>query len=223
MNSVCLSTAYLAPVSYYCLMMSHDTVLVEQHENYIKQTYRNRANIMTANGTMPLTIPVEHSRGEKIPIRDLKISDHGNWRHLHWQALQSAYDKSPFFEYYADDFRPFYEDKPTTFLFDYNLRLQELVCGLINMHPQISLTASYEKEGDFVDMRNAVTPKKQSILNDIFAGQGETSDTVYWQVFAVRHGFVPDLSIVDLLFNMGPEALTVLHRYAKAMALQQNG
>ncbi len=223
MDTVCLSTAYLAPVSYYCLMMSYDKLLIEQHENYTKQTYRNRANIMTANGTMPLTIPVEHNGGEKTLIRDLRISNHGNWRHLHWQALQTAYDNSPFFEYYADDLRPFYEGKPTTFLLDYNLRLQELICRLINMRPQISLTTAYEKEGDFLDMRTTITPKKRSLLADLLKGESEPSPVPYWQVFASRYGFVADLSIVDLLFNMGPEALAVLHRCAQALAVKQKG
>ncbi len=221
MNTICLSTAYLAPVSYYCLLMAGDEVLIEQHENYTKQTYRNRANIMTANGVMPLTIPVVHRGGEKIPVRDLKISDHGNWRHLHWQALQAAYDKSPFFEYYADDFRPFYEGKPTTFLLDYNLKLQELVCGLIGMRPHVSLTTAYLKEGDFLDLRNAVSPKRPSLLDALAAGEDKTSPAAYWQVFAQRHGFVADLSIADLLFNMGPESLLVVHRCAQALAAQQ--
>lgn len=211
MKTVCLSTAYLAPISYYRQMLLHDTVLIEQYENYVKQTYRNRACIMTASGIMSLTIPVEHHGGEKTLVRDLRISDHGNWRHLHWQALQTAYDKSPFFEYYADDFRPFYESKPTVYLLDYNMRLQQLVCDLINLHLAVSLTTTYQKDGDFLDLRNAITPKRGCSLDGKGDIDGKSSVPEYYQVFAQRHGFTADLSIVDLLFNMGPEALLTLH------------
>lgn len=202
MKTICLSTAYLAPVSYYCQMMGAERVLIEQHEHYIKQTYRNRANIATANGVMPLTIPVEHAKGEKILMRDLRISDHGNWRHLHWQALQAAYDKSPFFEFYADEFAPFYEGKPTRFLLDFNMKMQELVTSLLNLSVTPTLTQTYEKEGDFTDLRYTISPKMPCTIEN---------QKPYYQVFAQRHGFMPDLSIVDLLFNMGPEALLVLN------------
>lgn len=206
MPTVCLSTAYLAPVSYYCQLMANERVLIEQHENYIKQTYRNRAIIATANGPMSLTVPVEHCKGQKIPIRDLRLSDHGNWRHLHWQAIQSAYDRSPFFEYYADDFRPFYEGRPTEFLLDFNMQLQQLICSLLNLDASPVLTDAYHAEGDFVDLRNAITPKSRLASEDIAAATLRS----YYQVFDQRHGFMADLSIIDLLFNMGPEALLVL-------------
>lgn len=222
MTTVCLSTAYLAPISYYCVLMGAGHVLLEQHEHYTKQTYRNRANISTANGVMPLTIPVEHQAGDKTPIRDLRISDHGNWRHLHWQALQAAYDKSPYFEYYADDFAPFYEGKPSVYLLDYNLKMQELVCNLINLRPNISLTDRYEAQGDFIDLRSAITPKlraKTPYTITTLATQPapDPAAHTYYQVFYGRHGFLPDLSVADLLFNMGPESLLVLRNSLRLM------
>ena len=203
MSTICLSTAYLAPVSYYTQLMAGERVVIEQCENYVKQTYRNRALIATASGVMPLTIPVEHKGGEKILMRDLRISDHGNWRHLHWQALQAAYDKSPFFEYYADDFRPFYEGRPTHYLLEFNQMLQQLVCSLLNLNVEPQLTQEYEKEGDFIDLRYDISPKKPCII---------ANPEPYYQVFAPSQGFLSDLSIVDLLFNMGPEALLVLKK-----------
>lgn len=206
MPTVCLSTAYLAPISYYCQLMANERVLIEQHENYIKQTYRNRAIIATANGPMAITIPVEHRKGEKIPIRDLRLSDHGNWRHLHWQAIQSAYDRSPFFEYYADDFRPFYEGRPTEYLLDFNTQLQQLVCSLLNLDTTPALTETYQAEGDFIDLRNAITPKTRLATTEA----GAPTLQPYYQVFSQRYGFLADLSIIDLLFNMGPESLIVL-------------
>lgn len=218
--TVCLSSAYLPPVSYFCCMMAADSVLIDGHEHYVKQTYRNRANIATSSGMMSLTIPVEHGRGEKMSVGNLKISEHGNWRHLHWQALQAAYDKSPFFEYYADDFRPFYEQKDECSLFDYNWRLQELVCSLVGLDCHVEQTSRYVAEGEFVDLRNVITPKSRDancIAKEMYdcLAEGEGLRGKYYQVFAERNGFLPDLSIVDLLFNMGPESLVVLNNHVE--------
>ena len=196
---IIVPSAYLAPVSYYALIAAHGReIFIEQHERYIKQTLRNRAVIATEAGKMTLSIPVEHSAG-KVLMRDIRISDHGNWRHLHWQALQSAYDRSPFFEYYADDFRPFYEDNAPRFLLDFNLRLQQTVCELLNLEWTPQLTDTYQETEQGKDFRNAK-----------IGGFIEEISQPYYQVFADRHGFLADLSIVDLLFNMGPEALLVL-------------
>lgn len=195
---IILPSAYLAPVSYYALLWAHGReVCIEQHEHYVKQTLRSRACIATAHGRECLTVPVVHNSVVKTPMRDIKISDHGNWRHLHWQALRTAYDKSPFFEFYADEFAHFYEERPTQWLLEFNMQLTQTVCALLGMEFTPTLTDEYRKEGDFVDMRDA------------------TFDTVqtppYYQVFAERNGFLGGLSIVDLLFNMGPESLLVLN------------
>ena len=122
-----LSSSYLAPVQYYSKLYMADDVVIEHHDNYVKQTYRNRCVITGANGPLPLTIPVEKPDAPKAPMRDIRISDHGNWRHLHWNALVSAYRTTPFFEYYEDDFRPFYEER-WEFLVDFNEALRQKVC-----------------------------------------------------------------------------------------------
>lgn len=197
------STAYLAPVSYYArLYAATDGARIEQWEHYVKQSYRNRCVIASAQGPLPLTIPTESNGGEKCLIRDVRISDHGNWRHLHWNAMEAAYRQSPFFEYYADDFRPFYEKK-YTFLLDFNEQLRQLVCQLIGFTPTVELSTEYfheVPEGD-TDLRTLIHPKHPL--------PGYTPHP-YYQVFKERHGFLPDLSIADLLFNMGPESLLVL-------------
>lgn len=200
-----LSTAYLAPVAYYsALYAARETgICIEQWEHYIKQTYRNRCVIATASGTLPLTIPTESNGGEKCLMRDVRISEHGNWRHLHWNALESAYRQSPFFEYYADDFHPFYEKK-YPFLLDFNEELRTFVCSLIGFTPQIELSNEYIHNPDDVDWRNAFHPKHNPQIPESFISNP------YYQVFSSRHGFLPNLSIVDLLFNMGPESLLVL-------------
>ena len=120
---VLLSTTYFGPVQWYQKLNRAEETLIEAHENYCKQTYRNRCVIATANGPQALTVPVERPADTDLnhcPIRDLRISDHGRWRQLHWNALQSAYSETPFFEYYADDLRPFF-DRRYEFLFDLSL------------------------------------------------------------------------------------------------------
>ena len=110
-KTVYLTSAYLAPVSYYAKLFAADKAYIERYDNYVKQTYRNRCVIAAADGPLALTIPTEKSDSLKCPMKDIRISDHGNWRHMHWNALVSNYRNSAFFEYYADDFRVFYEKK----------------------------------------------------------------------------------------------------------------
>lgn len=201
-----LSSTYLGPVSYYAKLYHAKHVFIEQYENYTKQTFRNRCLIATANGIQPLTIPTESNGGNKCLIKDIRISDHGNWRHLHWTAFESAYRQSPYFEYYADDFRPFYE-KRFNYLFDFNEQLRELVCSLIGFTPHIRVTENYQNPNTLTyveDLRELIHPKRNfRLLN-------QYQVVTYYQVFKSKHGFLPNLSIADLLFNMGPESLLIL-------------
>ena len=117
-------------------MAQYDAIYMEREENYIKQTYRNRCVLAAANGPLTLSVPIVKPDELKCPTKDIRISDHGNWRHLHWNALVSAYNMSPFFEYYADDFAPFYERR-FTFLFDFNeaLRLLRMLIAEASLLP----------------------------------------------------------------------------------------
>ena len=137
MKTVFLSSAYLAPIEYYTKLLAYDKVFIEQHDHYMKQTYRNRCTIAAPDGELALSIPTVKPDSLKCPMRDIRISDHGNWQHLHWNALESAYNHTPFFEYYKDDFRPFYEKK-YEFLVDFNEKLCHLICSLIDIQPDMA-------------------------------------------------------------------------------------
>lgn len=206
MKTAYLTSAYLAPIEYYSKLMAYDQVVIEQHDHYMKQTYRNRCTIAAPDGELALSIPIVRPDTPKCPMKDIRISDHGNWRHLHWYAIESAYNSTPFFEYYKDDFRPFYEKK-FEFLIDFNEELCRLICELIGL-PEIAGRTTFYKtsfEPDEYDFREAIHPKK-----DFRETDPEFVPRPYYQVFENRLGFLPNLSIVDLLFNMGPESLLIL-------------
>ena len=253
-----LSTTYFGPVQWYQKLNRHRCI-IEQHDNFVKQTYRNRCVIASANGPQTLTVPIERYDGMKCAMRDIRISDHGNWRHLHWQALVSAYGETPFFEYYADDIRPFFEERRWKYLLDFNLDITHTLCSLLDVRPDLTLSDHYidadeticggggldgavkglggangldgaaeslrgavkslggangldgaaESLGSssacslFVDYRDAIRPKHP--LPD-----AEFEARPYYQVRAQRHGFLPNLSVLDLLFNEGPEGIFYL-------------
>lgn len=201
-NSICLTTAYLAPVDYYAAMVKADSVWLEHNDTYVKQTYRNRCQIATANGLMVLSIPIEKSDREKQLTRDVRISAHNLWQLQHWRAIESAYNSSPFFEYYADDLIPFYEKK-WNFLWDFNFEIQQKILELIDLQINIKLTDKFQKsfEDTITDLRDYFHPKNLNRSADI---------EPYYQVFDQRFGFQPNISIVDLLFNMGNESLLII-------------
>ncbi|MDD3358556.1 MAG: WbqC family protein [Parabacteroides sp.] len=200
MKPAYLSSTYLGPVQQYCKMYQYPEVRIEAAENYLKQTYRNRCLIAAANGPLSLSIPIVKPDTLKCLTKDIRISDHGNWRHLHWNAISSAYNSSPFFEYYEDDFAPFYEKK-YDFLFDFNEELRQMVCSLLDIHPHVVFTTDFETEveNDF----RGISPKRES-------GDSTFCPKPYYQVFQDKHGFIPNLSIIDLLFNTGNEGILVL-------------
>ena len=210
--SIYLSSAYLAPVEYYSKLLCEYEIFIEQNENYIKQTYRNRCTILSANGSMNLSVPIEATGGNKTPVKDIRIAEHANWRHLHWNALVSAYNSTPFFEYYRDYFEPFYEKK-YNFLFDLNEQLREMICDLLDIGTSnILYTTEYISKNDInaTDFRESISPKKDWQTFD-----PQFTPIPYYQVFEQRFGFVENLSIVDLLFNMGNESLIILNKSNK--------
>lgn len=195
-----MSTAYLPPVSYFCRMAKSPAIMIEKHEHFIKQTYRNRCVVMGANGPVVLVIPVEKARGHKIAVKDTRIYNRENWQRIHWRTIFSAYNSSPFFEYYEDYFRPFYV-KNWEFLFDYNWLLLETLLGILDFLPELTASEKYDKTPEgFRDLRDIITPKNKLPM----------SFNPYTQVFSEKFGFIPDLSIIDLIFNAGPESMDIV-------------
>ena len=207
MSTALLQTTYFGPIQWYQKLCRYDQALIEQYDSYQKQTYRNRCVIATANGLQALTVPVEHDtlniKNEILKVKDLRISDHNNWRRIHWNALQSAYNESPFFDYYADDIRLFFEKK-YEFLVDFNEAIRQTVCNLLDIHPQVSYTTDFSRQpSDIDDYREVINAKHPQPDEDFQPRR-------YWQVFEGKHGFQANLSILDLLFNMGNEAVFYL-------------
>ena len=218
MSTALLQTTYFGPVQWYQKLHRYDHILIEQYDSYQKQTYRNRCVIATANGLQSLTVPVEHNYQLSIVnsqlVKDLRISDHNQWRRIHWNALQSAYSESPFFEYYADDIRPFFEKK-YDFLVDFNEAIRQTMCELLDIHPHVDYTQEFipadepilspltSHSSPLTDFRSVIHAKHPQPDADFEAKR-------YWQVFQHKHGFLPNLSILDLLFTMGPEAVFYL-------------
>ena len=197
------ASSYLPPIQFFIEIATTNSVCIEAHENYTKQSYRNRCEIYGANGKLPLCIPIHKNRVGRTKIKDAKINYSDRWQKVHWKSLESAYRRSPFFEYYEHEFVAFYNSKKHTFLFDYNLELLNKTLQLIGMNPEISFTEEYIKSPKNItaDLRN-IDPKDRDSEAENY--------TRYIQVFEDKKGFSPNLSIVDLLFNEGPNSSTYL-------------
>lgn len=204
--NVLLSTAYFGPVQYYSKLVSAGNVALEKFENYQKQTYRNRCVIYNANGPQTLTVPVSRGDQLKIYTKDVRIDYSGNWQKIHFKAIESAYRCSPFYEYYIDDLAPLFEKKYER-LYDLNLDALQITCDLLEITAELYETDEYEADPPegYRDFRELIHPKPR-----MFKPDPEFNPPVYTQVFEPKHGFVANLSILDLLFNTGNEALNLL-------------
>ncbi len=204
-DTIYLTSAYLAPVQYYSKLLHYSDVFIEKHDNYIKQTYRTRCDIAGANGKLTLSIPADKGDSLKCQTKDIRISYAEDWQRAHWRSIESAYRTSPFFDYYEDDFRPFYEKK-FDFLFDFNEQLRELVLSLLEIEKNIKYTDEYKinLSENQLDLRELIHPKKD------FNEEKRFKITPYYQVFEQKNGFLSNLSIIDLLFNMGNESRLIL-------------
>ena len=210
-NLILLPLAYLGPVQYYTKFLFKGKIVIEQYDSYAKQTYRNRCIIFGANGAVILTIPVKKKEGEKTLVKDIKIDYDTDWRRLHWRGITSAYNSSPFFEFYRDIFEPFYSKK-YNFLVDYCFTLTSEILKQINIKAEPVLSREYSFAGNdtvFQDFRELIHPKTEIKNDDTF------HPIKYQQVFSEKWGYIPNLSILDLLFNVGPETITILKNSIK--------
>jgi hypothetical protein len=199
-----LSTAYLPPLEYWVAIMQHSEIFIEVHENYQKQSYRNRCQILGPNGVQDLNIPIAKSGMKRSPIQEVQIFDDDLWQKNHWKSIETAYNSSPFFLYYANYFENLFKQKAFS-LFDFNMGIIKSIFEILELNQKLGYTSSFEKIYDeATDLRDLIHPKKKTSFYN------QCAQNPYIQVFSQRHGFIPNLSILDLIFNLGPEAESYL-------------
>lgn len=191
-----LHPTYFSSIAHYVAMLKTDTFTFEVCDNYQKQTYRNRMHIYGANGLLSLSIPVVFSQKNRQLYKDIKVSNTTNWQDLHWKSILSAYSSSPFFEYYEHELQPLFENK-VHFLMDFNFKCFETILECMQLNLSYNKTQKFNLQPEqHTDYRTLVNNRKEIIQNF----------SPYTQVFDDKHGFLPNLSILDLLFNEGPNA-----------------
>lgn len=196
-NLSVFSSCYLAPIEWYALFLEADKPVIDIHEHFIKQTYRSRAEIIGPQGKQNLIVPV--NRQAKTSVCNTPIANNYPWRREHFRSLEAAYRSSPYFEFYELEFKAFF-DQQFENLSQLNLKLNELVLKLLKVNKEFSISKAYVESAEN-DFRGQINPKRESKI---------TIHPAYPQVFQERHDFIPNLSIVDLIFNLGPESLSYL-------------
>lgn len=196
MDQVLLASAYFPPIEFYHHYTKNEAIIIEQNEHFIKQTYRNRCSISGANGQIDLSIPLQKYTSKTL-IRDIKISYEVQWQKQHWRSIVSAYNSSPYFMYYDYEIMPYFEKK-NNYLFDLNLEILEKLNKLLKISKPFSLSEEFTAVNDSQsDLRYKISPKRKP----------EVLLKTYSQVFDQKLGFIENLSILDLLFNKGPDSM----------------
>ncbi len=195
------TTAYFPPIEYFSKLVDCENIYIDIFENYTKQSYRNRCDILSANGRQSLTIPVLKGVERKTKIKDIEIDYSTDWQKIHLKSIEAAYRSSPFYEFFMPEIQPFFEKK-YKFLYDFNYQIFKIINDFIEIDTKINFTTDFipiDKK-DTNDFRFSINPKQK----DIF------SNTAYTQVFSDKFKFEENLSILDLIFNMGGETLDFL-------------
>ena len=207
-NSIVLELQYLPCIQYFTKFLMYDKVLIEQSENYLKGSYRNRCHLASANGLIRLTIPLLKGKNEQQPIKDVQIAYFDSWPPNHWQTIQSAYGRAPFFEFYEEELKDLILSKPKN-LFSFNLSMLNWILDQLGIEKKYDLTNHYQRNYTLpiADFRNCIFPKKSRQKKD-----DSFKPALYNQVFEEKNGFIPNLSILDLLFCTGPEARLILEK-----------
>jgi len=198
--NILVPTAYLPPVGYMACLVSCEA-RIEVCETYPKQTIRNHCIIYGPNGSQQLSVPVERVNGNHTATKDIRISNHQDWQRIHWRTIETAYNNSPFFLFYRDYFQPVYE-RTTGWLTDLNDELLQIISSCLKVELKTSFTEKYERSPE------GITDLRKERFRHL--GAGTSAFHRYPQVFEPVHGFITNLSIIDLIFNLGPESLTYL-------------
>lgn len=211
MKQALIELHYLPSIQYYCKLVQYASIGIEQHENYNKGSYRNRTHIAGPNGLHRLSIPLEKGKNQKQNIQEVRIAYREHWQSQHWHSIQTAYGNAPFFEFYEEDIKAIYKEKQT-FLFEWNWIILNTINELIGIAPKLEKTTDYEKtpSADCRDLRNTISPKlAQQSIDPNF------KQAPYPQIFIEKTGFLPNLSILDLLFCTGPQTILYLENSIK--------
>ena len=204
--NVLLVTSYWPNLHYFFYVLNASIINIEQFDNYSKQSYRNRTQILSANGVLNLSIPIKKNKSEKV-INSIEISYKEDWQKNHWRAITSAYKNSPYFDFFEDDLKVFYSNK-YNLLIDYNLDQLKFIIKVLKQKKNIQLTKQYESNPESViDLRTIIHPKQSYLSDKLVANKLDQS---YYQTFENKISFTPNLSILDLLFNKGLHTIDYL-------------
>jgi Mg2+/Co2+ transporter CorB len=199
-GKILLSTAYIPPIEYFSLISGSSEIMIEKEENYIKQTYRNRCYILSSHGPQILSVPAILGTSHKTPVRDIRIDYSKRWQQVHIRALTAAYNSSPYFKYYFDDILKIISSNHI-FLLDLNTELTYSVLNMLRINKKLQYTSEFlPVNKDTNDFRYRLMPKKKS----------SSAIKEYTQVFNIGNKFTTGLSVVDLIFNMGPDSFDFL-------------
>ncbi|MDZ4716139.1 MAG: WbqC family protein [Cytophagales bacterium] len=207
MSSVLIEAHFLPSIEYFCALHAHESIVIEKHEHFIKQSYRNRCYVLTAHGVARLTVPLTGASA-KVPVHQVQIDYGSRWQANMWRTLQSAYAKAPYFEFYTDDLRAELFSNTTT-LFSLNTRLLSMCLKWLGWRKNITETMAYVEKSDQTDLRNTISAKSDFSQRPFYCA------CTYQQVFGKQ--FVPNLSVLDLVFCMGPEARNIIQSSASKL------
>lgn len=198
--TILIHPTYFPTIATFVAITKADHVVLETQDNYQKQTYRNRSYIYAANGKLQLSVPVVFSQKNRQKYSEVQIANDYKWQDNHWKSLESAYRTSPFYEYYIDELQPLFTETFNSIL-DFNMKCLEVICECLQLEVSITKTEIFEREPENIkDYRGLVNAKKENII----------SLEPYNQVFYTKHGYINNLSILDLLFNEGPNTISYL-------------